>query len=415
MVLPRLFVFNPTCDFAVANGSPSWQPNAMLTRMEEDMATIVRFLATPDDLVLLKKLPSPELSRLMISAGFTEPRYTTFDSFTNTPETIKEIHPWGWSPAFIRQISPFLKPKNNPAITNEIFLWKESDKQLRSRLTSHMLLQLILHKHSNEKFIPIHMTPRICHTMVEIEQFASETGPLMLKSPWSSSGRGLIAVKEIPIHLSIRQQITGALKSQGYIMAEPLLEKVQDLAFLYNSVHGKISFTGISRFFTDNRGQYKGNYLRGFPDETPREEKEFIDWSIAELPGLLIKALTDAGLNNLYSGAFGIDTLIFRDHAGNLRINPCLEINWRFTMGHICMGIEKYIYPSSFGIFRTWQGREKSFASWIAEQNPHHTLCDKSGKILSGFIPLTEFAYNNHFGAWLEVFPKQAKGKTVIT
>lgn len=413
MVLPRLFVFNPTCDFAVANGSPSWQPNAMLTRMEEDMATIVRFLATPDDIVLVKKLPSPEMSRLMISAGFTEPRFTTFDSFSNTPVPIKEIHPWGWSPAFIRQISPFLESKNNPAITNEIFSWKESDKQLRSRLTSQMLLKKLLQEYFNEKFIPIHLMPRICHTLEEIETFASETGPLMLKSPWSSAGRGLIAVTEIPLHRSIRQQINGTLKSQGYMMAEPLLEKVQDLAFLFDSVQGKITFTGISRFFTDNRGQYKGNYLSGFPAETPNEEKEFIDWSIAELPGLLIKALTDAGLNNLYSGPFGIDTLIFRDYAGNLKINPCLEINWRFTMGHISMGIKKNIHPSSYGIFRTWQGRDKSFASWISEHNPHQTLCNKSGKILSGFIPLTEFAYNNHFGAWLEVFPKQTKSNTV--
>lgn len=406
MCLPDLFLFNPTCDFAVANGSPNWQPNAVLMRMEEDMASIVRFLATPKDIILLIRLPSPELCLLLKSAGFPDPRFITFDSFLNNPEQVRDIHPWGWSPAFIRFIKPVINSGNCISKNPGIALWKKSDKELRSRDTARMVLLNILQNHFHENFLPLTLAPQVCQTLEEIESYALKHGPLMMKSPWSSSGRGLIPITEIPFHKSIKQQLASALKSQGFVMAEPLLEKVHDLAFLYDSNRGIIKFSGISRFFTNTKGQYEGNYLGDFPADITHPERNFLEWAILHLPKLHIKVLTETGLINSYSGPLGIDTLIFRDEAGNLKINPCLEINWRYTMGHISLELENYIHSSSRGIFRIWQGKEKSFSQMVRAKEPHFKTCHESGKIISGFIPLTEFACDNQFGAYMEASPK---------
>ena len=409
MSLPRLYVFNPTCDFAVANGNHSWQPNATLSRMQEDMSGIVRFLAKPDDIVLLKRLPSDELSHLMESVGFPQPQFRTFDSFSIKPETIKEVRPWGWSPAFIRMITTLTETGKYLSTPSGISPWQMVDKELRSRKTSLYTLYHILKNHFHDNFISVAMVSKVCQNMEEIESQIAENGKLMLKLPWSSSGRGLIPITEIPLHQTVKQRIHSALKSQGYLMAEPFLDKVHDLAFLFQIDQGEINYLGISRFFTDLKGQYQGNNLGGFPSDIPDEEKEFLEWAVTILPGLFTRIFHESGLTETYSGPLGIDTLIFKDNAGRLKINPCLEINWRFTMGHISIEIEKYLHPASYGIFRTWQGKGKPFTQWISEHPPHFKLCENTGKIISGLIPLTEFAYNNQFGAWLEIIPKKPK------
>ncbi len=407
MSLPRLYIFNPTCDFAVANGSPSWQPNATLSRMEEDMASIVRFLSNPEDLVLVNRLPSNELYRVMESVGFPQPRFRTFDSYSSTPEPIKEIRPWGWSPAFNRMIATLTEAGKYLPNPTGVSPWLLADKELRSRQTSLNALHHLLKSHFHDNFISLDMISKVYNNKVEIETYAATNPRLLLKLPWSSSGRGLIPITETPVHQSVKQQINSALKSQGYLMAEPFLDKVHDLAFLFQIDQGEIRFLGISRFFTNHKGQYQGNNLGGFPVDIPEEEKEFLKWAIDLLPGLLTKILYETGLAEAYSGPLGIDTLIFRDKEGKLKINPCLEINWRYTMGHISLELEKYLNPSSYGIFRTWHGKGKTFTQWVGEQSPQHKICNNTGKIISGFIPLTEFKYNNQFGAWLEVIPKK--------
>ncbi len=42
-IFPDIFYFNPTCEFAVANGSPNWQPNKLLKKMEDDLSVLPLF------------------------------------------------------------------------------------------------------------------------------------------------------------------------------------------------------------------------------------------------------------------------------------------------------------------------------------------------------------------------------------
>ena len=50
--LPDIYLFNPTCEYAVANGHTSWQPNRLLQKMEEDLGTLPLFFARPQDVIL---------------------------------------------------------------------------------------------------------------------------------------------------------------------------------------------------------------------------------------------------------------------------------------------------------------------------------------------------------------------------
>ncbi|HKJ80355.1 MAG TPA: hypothetical protein VKA10_12500, partial [Prolixibacteraceae bacterium] len=53
--LPNIFLFNPACEYAVANGNKHWQPNSILQKMETDLSLLPLYLANPNDFVLVRK------------------------------------------------------------------------------------------------------------------------------------------------------------------------------------------------------------------------------------------------------------------------------------------------------------------------------------------------------------------------
>ncbi|HOI48862.1 MAG TPA: hypothetical protein PK167_06130, partial [Prolixibacteraceae bacterium] len=57
MKLPDVYLFNPTCEMAIANGTVSWQPNRLLQQMETDLGNLPQFFAAETDVVLVKRLP----------------------------------------------------------------------------------------------------------------------------------------------------------------------------------------------------------------------------------------------------------------------------------------------------------------------------------------------------------------------
>jgi hypothetical protein len=236
-----------------------------------------------------------------------------------------------------------------------------------------------------------------------VEELANQWKQLMVKLPWSSSGRGLQPVTKFPIHQSVRQRISGMLKNQGEVFVEPLLEKVFDLGFLYEVTSDDVKWLGPSLFFTDEKGQYKGNYLNGLPSDISDELNLFINEVLEIIPSIHINLLNRAEIRKLYQGPFGIDTLIYRNIEGELKINPCLEINWRFTMGHVALNLEQYLHKEVKAIFRTYYDNQKSFFIFARENIQNQPLKLSDGKIASGFIPLTEISEDSIFGAYLSV------------
>ena len=53
----HLYIFNPDCELAIANGSCFYTPSANVVKMGEDLAFLPAWLGKPDDMVLVKELP----------------------------------------------------------------------------------------------------------------------------------------------------------------------------------------------------------------------------------------------------------------------------------------------------------------------------------------------------------------------
>jgi hypothetical protein len=404
---PDLYHFNPTCEYAVANGNPSWQPNQLLQKMEDDLETLPLFFAKVEDYLLLKNNPSDEYLHSLRKLGITVPNFITQknafvdNKFLSLP--LNKLIPWGWSPVVHKLFSPLKSNCSRNFLDSPVSNWKPEHKNLFSKGFARSIQKIITSEYPTERFLSDKLLTQICTSREEIEILLNRWGKLMVKAPWSSSGRGLQAITKSPIHQKVWEKLLGFVNEQGYVIVEPFLNKVLDLGFLFELKNGKISYLGTSNFSTNKKGQYQGNYLNGLPDNLNKEIISFAKFIPGKIIQPLIKTIEASDLAKYYEGNFGIDTLIFLDENSELKINPCLEINVRQSMGLLSLNLEKLILPREKGMFKIFYQPGLSFFQFKSEMEKKYPLLISGNQIKSGFFALSESTKNTSFGAYLLV------------
>jgi hypothetical protein len=404
-VLPDVYLFNPSCDFAIANGSQNWQPNKTLQKMEDDLAVLPMYFAKQRDFVLVDEIPDKYFLETLLQLGFEIPRFILKKEVSENRHFISEsknrLLPWGWSPATHKLLTPLKQYCSYDFQNSPVFQWSPVHRQISSRSFALEILINIINSLSVDWTIENSQLPKICETRIEIENAITDWGRLILKAPWSSSGRGLQPITKTPVHPKVWEKIDSIIGEQGFIMAEPYQNKVHDMALLFELKNGSTHFLGVSHFFTNNKGQYGGNWLNGLPENHSSELTDFIQKRIEELKQPLINAIDNSLMAKNYEGVFGIDTLIFRDINNELRINPCLEINVRHTMGMISLQFEKWLGTGIKGIFKTFYQPGTSFSEFKKMMEQKHPLKLSDNKFQSGFLALTPSTDSTQFGAYL--------------
>lgn len=403
--LPIVYHFNPTCEYAIANGTVSWQPNRILQKMEADLSSLPMFLAEQKDYILVDKKPGDEF---LSEIEKLKPEIPNFypvqllkkDAFS---AGIERLAPWGWSPAEHHKLR-ILKPQCEQTYKDSpVFNWNPEHKGLYSKLFASKLLQDILKSNVNPEYMPLELASEKCQAQNEIEKLIQAWGMIMVKSPWSSSGRGLQPVRHSPVHQKVWEKVLGIIRDQGYVMVEPYHNKILDLALQFKLMKGKVEYIGTSNFYTDYKGQYNGNHLNGLPEDMNRDVIEFTERIKPVLIHDLAKAIEASPLSDSFEGYFGVDCLIYENDKEQLRINPCMEINLRYNMGLLSLYLEKMIHPHKKGLFRTFYTPGESFFAFQEKMKKSHPLILSDNKIESGFLPLVDAREDTLFGAYLLV------------
>lgn len=405
--LPNIYLFNPTCEYAVANGNVSWHPNKMLQKMELELATLPMFLAKTEDYIIVDKIPSSLFINSLKKLGLETPQFITKkEALTNKSFTSlkrDKLLPWGWSPSAHKLLSPLKSSCSEKFKNSPVFNWLSEYRDFYSKKFALGILEILLLKYPSEHFISENQLTKICTTKQDFELFLRKWGKIMVKAPWSSSGRGLQPVTKTPVHPKVWEKLLAIVKDQGYAIVEPYLNKALDLAFQFELKKGKVRFIGFSNFFTDYKGQYNGNSLNGLPDNLDNEILEFAQFIPEKIIPPLIRILELSELAKSYEGFFGVDTLIYRNEKNELKINPCLEINVRQNMGLLSLQFEKIIHPEKKGVYKTFYKPGKTFSQFKKEMENKNPLNIIDGKIESGFFALTEAVDDSMFGAYLLV------------
>jgi len=405
---PDIYLFNPTCELAVANCSVNFMAPAQLRRFENELSMLPWILARPQDIVLADKVPSQKFTALMEKAGFILPAFRVTGSSFSDPDFLSlkkgRLNPWGWSPAANKLFAP-LKPGCSPQFQNSpVAVWREIHRDLYSRKTSLAILQSIVKQHISNQWLAFCDLPEICTNHEEIIALQQRWGRVVVKAPWSSSGRGLQVLRPNEYNQTNRQVISGFLKQQGFVVTGPWHEKVLDLSFqFFSHGNGVVEYKGLTSFSTDHSGHYNGNYIRELPLGLTPGLKAFIQQNIPEAQKVLTEALIASDYSSAYSGWIGVDALIWKSAEGKLKLHPCIEINCRFTMGAIALRLRDHLSVRSWGEFHIMHGKEGEFARFCAEMTKKEPLIMDKGLIVSGFLSLTPPSPNVLFGAWMSV------------
>lgn len=153
-------------------------------------------------------------------------------------------------------------------------------------------------------------------------------GRFTLKPRLGSSGRGRV---------SQRDAVAGALprlRARGGAILEPWLERTQDLSVqLYLAPDGSLLLVGTTELLVSSTGVYRGQ--RGRVDSRGRVESDSPhDAALREAA----VAVANAAAREGYHGPCGLDAFAFRGEDGREELRAVVELNARFTSGHVALG-----------------------------------------------------------------------------
>lgn len=402
---PCVFYFNPTCELAVANGSFSYMPPLLLQEMERDLAVLPFVFATPEDFVWTEHQPTGEFCRTLQDSGFEMPVFAGSVQLESLAKgSYAGLCPWGWSPAAHFKLKNLKSGCSEAFKQRPVFDWREEHQLLFERSTSLGVLAEIVSQHAFPWLIDPSMTGRRVTGLGEIDLLLEQNQAVVLKAPISSSGRGIQIIRRKNLNNSNKQWISGILKQQKYLIAEPFLEKLCDLSFQFQ-VEGPsdIRYLGYSLFETNANGQYRGTLIHPDLNRIPMIRSET---DPEEMIQTAAEAIGKALLNTVYSsshrGFLGVDALLFSQQ-GKLMIQPCIEINCRMNMGILTLLLESKIHPHAVGKFELYYGSTGEYGRYAAEQLRQNPPVFQDGKIRSGFLSLVEPDEQKKFGAYISL------------
>ena len=210
-----------------------------------------------------------------------------------------QLVPWGWDAVLKQSLLKQGIPEHLMPSDSLLDMWR----QLQHRTT----------------LLPLQPDSHAVTTVAEVETLLSQHSDMVLKAPWSGSGRGLRWVSH-SLSDHDKSWLLKVVKEQRCAIAEPRWSVQYDFALEYRVENGMLSFLGFSLFETVN-GVYRGNRLQS-------------DDTIAHLVGFSTaqRDLLETWLQNVivphYHGPLGVDCI--RDTEGRIHIS---EINLRHTMG----------------------------------------------------------------------------------
>ena len=395
----KIFHFNPTCEIAIANGSPYYLAPALLREFEEELAPIMMFFASEQDHVLKNEAVPDKFIDTMAKVGFFNSKILSKDA---SLEIIKpknefvELNPWGWSPAELNYLLPFNQRENRQQRSENI-----TKQSLFERKHAVGLVSKLITKNSHPLFPKVEQLPVLMNSVERIEAYLDKYQQMVLKSPLSSSGRGIQLIRKNKLNESNKRWIKTNLTQQGYLIAEPIFNKKMDLSFQFEfKLSGQIDFLGTSFFETNNNGQYLGHHLNYFRQN---EEKYLNENELNSIANLILQQLNNSILKKHYYGFLGVDALVYEENK-QIKIHPCLEINPRYNMGILSKNIENRIHQESTGIFQVYYHPTDNFVDFAKNETKKNPPFMADQKLIKGFVPITAPTRKSKFGAFVKLF-----------
>lgn len=393
----QLHIFNPDTDMALRHNTANYLPTDAVKRFAYDLSLLPAWFA-PQNSILL----SPDTSS---AASFLECMKKRFPLSTKTTGwdglsslKLTGIQPWGWNATLRHRLA--CHGTDNSLLPDDStlsHLRKMASRQYAAQLTAYF----------DRKHPYWCGESQTVTSMDEIIHYVEKhTEGCLFKLLWSSSGKGLRwCYSGLDKHAE--HWCAKALTTDGALMAEPVYNKVEDLAAEFISDgKGSVTFLGYSRFITNRQGAYMGNLIAPDPSIV-RWISEYLPYTVVQQA---IKQL-QLGLSELYghryAGHMGVDMMICRNHHNNppYLLHPHVEVNLRMNMGIAARLIQhRFLAPDATGLFAIESAPQPDdLQARHQEDIRTFPLIIENGKVLSGHLPLTPILPDSRYRAFIRI------------
>lgn len=333
----NIHIFNPEHDIALAANNRFWTAPHAGRQLRADLGWLPALWAEDGDVVVVDDVAQAENAlRKLNRTTAADVRLMTLGGLAKLAK--EDLHgakvlPWGWDVSIAQQL-------RRAGIPAELLPQDEALERLRTlssrETSSRMLRDLCQH------FTDCIGEAKVVRSVAELEDAIDEWKEIVLKSPWSSSGRGVRYMDQRPNNIIMWAE--KIIKTQGFIMVEQKLDKVADFGMEFSVMEdGGVRYDGLSLFET-SAGAYTGSIL-DTEDEKMNELTRFLSKDLLVDVQTFICSWIKNEFDGTYVGPFGIDMMICKSADGRLMLDPCVEINLRRTMGHVALALS----PKSAG------------------------------------------------------------------
>ncbi len=405
---PDVYLFNPgaeTC--AATRDAAAAQMEKVSSALARDLDLLPLLLCSPEDVVLVQRLPSAEHLRELKRAGIAPAEFELLQQGRvagDSPlrkRSARSLKPWGWSADSASVLSALEGSR-------ESIVWNDAVRGLYAKSAAAALLAGL----SAEMPDAAVLAGRVAQSAAEVATAISHWRGMgfsaaALKAPWGLAGRSMMRLDAEP-NPKQQEWIEGILLSQGALVVEPWLERAADFSAHYDvSADGGVKLRGMVRLFNDTAGRFiacaaSRNFSRLLTPEVARAlhacgAQEFYR---DVLPQRLAALIRGSG----FRGWLGVDAFLHREKSGTLRIRPVVEINPRCTMGRVTLEARRLISPESPAAWRIFYQKHvkgagcaglPEFAAQLHRQYP--VACDETGRLRHGAVCITDPATASDF------------------
>ncbi len=323
----KLLVFNPEHDLALAANLSNFTAPHAGRQLRADLGFIPAIWAAANDFVLVENVEDAERRFLRLTRR-PFGRFIAKELLCKLQFSAVDV--WGW----------------DLAIRAYLLRWGVDAAVMPTVTQIDAIRQLSHRRHAMQLLESLQMPGTIgCASETDQMDIIADRlhrgEHLVVKAPWSSSGRG-VRFMEGDMNIYDKGWVRHVIEKQGSVMVEPYYNKVKDFGMEFVSDgKGLVSYVGLSLFQTSN-GAYTGNILAS-EDEKEHMISRYISVDLLKAIRQKICTLMGVLLKDRYVGAFGIDMMVVRrDDGDGFLLHPCVEINLRRTMGHVAISLTEH-------------------------------------------------------------------------
>ncbi len=302
-----IYLFNPQNDLALATGGINYVAPPFAMRMAEDLAVLPAFIAEPGSLLITDS--DADARWLEQLNGLLALDVHAIGRKELNHLTGYRIMPWGWCLDLRRRLVKWGADRQLLPSKDEIYHLRGLSHR-RLTINIHLRLQELLRCQAGNHLPLACPVPVELAVLEDVREFVESHDGCFIKTPWSSSGRGIYHATAGKWTPELEQWCNGALKRQGSVLCEVAFDKVMDLAVEFFACGGKTSVRGFSIFSTDSHSQYHSGIVAS---------QDVLHQRVVELYpqfDVVVEALTrvlDEMVAPHYSGWLGVDMLLYSD------------------------------------------------------------------------------------------------------